>query len=357
MTIAALSGMSPGVQAFQRANTLQFGLGRQHKAHGVTEEFAAEEAAAHEEAGAEQFALAERKKAVAKVELHAKAEIPWFDHIRGTFTTARAKEFADTKFQYRDDPASFTGRELLSFLTTASALNPTALPDKSRLTSKTDPNPNVTARWAVYFEDMGRPEASLRQFAEAKNVPYTIVDGAIRQAKNWGLVYRADDQKMQRTYLGVPELARQALDLKPPVDPKATAATTAPAEALKDAPPTPYQTALKALLSTAADLHPDKYSLGAECVEYAAQIAQASVRDGLLNEADVPKPIRDVIEATGPNEQVDSAILTLVEASSDFTPLSSLALTVGQTAVKQNIVAGSALKQVTQGVKTLELSA
>ncbi|MBI3298298.1 MAG: hypothetical protein HYZ75_09055 [Elusimicrobia bacterium] len=227
---------------------------------------------------AEEEALVEvrrERKAEVLVQAHAKRET--LDYRRGSFSGARAAEFAAKPVRVSGEKA-VTGRDILQLAMTPHAVHLDVPVDAER------------SDLGVF----GVSDAQLREKAVAQGIqPYAAVIAALEDAFLQGLVYRLYDEKNGRTLYGVPYAVRAALDLKAPEAPQAAVVV---AEKTGPSPLGRSALDLLAKIDAAADRALSRGSaasaaLGAadaELKEYALQLAVAAVEARQLTEADLP---------------------------------------------------------------------
>jgi hypothetical protein len=240
----------------------------------------------NEEAHQEELVYVERKQQRAEAVQYAHAEIPPLDYRRNHFNKEESQELLAQAHEWAGGSA--TGGQFLEMLMTAHAVLLDRELDPSRLDMSL----------------FGKSETEIRGLIQEKDYPVYVYHDFLKQAFNYGLVYRVNDSSRSKTYYGIPYHVREALGLKSEEE-----APAKPAE--KPAEPTAFSHALSALAEEAEAL-PAKDEL----FEFTAQTVEAAIKAGQLDEKQVSQSFRDRADAIDLDESsLHESLLTLLESS------------------------------------------
>ncbi|MBY0404673.1 MAG: hypothetical protein K2X66_12290 [Cyanobacteria bacterium] len=236
------------------------------------------------------------RKAEAKAVQYAHAPIPAFDYIQGRFTLERGTDFMEKTFHVKGEPL-FTGEELLNLLMSPQGINPRSIPNAERLSP-------------YDFSQLGVPEKSLHQAADAKNHHVVHWIDAVNEGRRMGILYQLKDVKRGVTYYGIPTNVREALKLKLP-EPKAAEATISDAGLNpQKLQLTPFGKALQEVLTLAKILSPKD-----ELFEFTAQLLHSAIGGNLFPSNQVPEPFQKPLAEMHVEDALEGTILNLYEAS------------------------------------------
>jgi hypothetical protein len=242
----------------------------------------------------------QERRVEAKAVQYAHAPIPAFDYIQGRFTLERGTDFMAKTYQVngqvKGEPL-FTGEELLNLLMSPQGISPRSIPNVERLSS-------------YDFSQLGVPEKSLHQAADAKNHHVVHWIDAVNEGRRMGIIYQLKDVKRGVTYYGIPTEVREALKLKLP-EPKTTDATISDTglnpQTLQL---TPFGKAIQEVLTLAKILSPKD-----ELFEFTAQLLHSAIGGNLFPSNQVPEPFQKTMAEMNVEDALEGTLLNLYEAS------------------------------------------